>query len=212
MKKIKVISVVALLAMVTAVNAQVSLGIKGGVNMSNFWGDELTDKNLKMGFHGGIATDFEVTPGVAIQSGLFFTTKGAKFEKEYPVVGKVEFTSDAYYLQLPLYFAYKVDVMPGTRIAFHAGPYAAYGIGGKQKVKNQWTDALRDVLGKPEMNTFDKDHGFKPFDAGIGFGVGAEFSHFLIDLGWDMGLVNISQSEKGNIKNQNAYLSVGFKF
>lgn len=52
----------------------------------------------------------------------------------------------------------------------------------------------------------------KPFDAGLGLGVGAEFSRFLVDVGWDMGLVNISNSSSGNVKNQNAYLSVGYKF
>ena len=53
---------------------------------------------------------------------------------------------------------------------------------------------------------------YKPFDAGLGLGVGAEFERFLVDIGWDMGLVNISNNTDGNIKNQNAYLSVGYKF
>ncbi|MBZ4657411.1 MAG: outer membrane protein beta-barrel domain, partial [Methermicoccus sp.] len=35
---------------------------------------------------------------------------------------------------------------------------------------------------------------------------------FLLDLGWDMGLVNISRIDDGNIKNQNAYLSIGYRF
>ena len=45
--------VVAMLSQVTAVTAQMNLGIKGGVNMSNFYGDEIDDKNVKIGFHIG---------------------------------------------------------------------------------------------------------------------------------------------------------------
>ena len=82
----------------------------------------------------------------------------------------------------------------------HAGPYAAYGIGGKMKA------------GPLSINTFDKDLGFKPFDAGLGLGVGAEFGPILVDVGWDMGLTNISRASSGNVKNQNAYLSLGYKF
>lgn len=39
-----------------------------------------------------------------------------------------------------------------------------------------------------------------------------EFGPVLLDLGWDMGLVNISNRDNGDVKNQNAYLSVGYKF
>jgi hypothetical protein len=90
---------------------------------------------------------------------------------------------------------------------FHAGPYAAYGVGGSRKL-----DA--GELGSLEVDKIFGDgmSQYKPFDAGLGLGVGAEFGPILVDLGWDMGLVNISNTSNGNVKNQNAYLSVGYKF
>lgn len=212
MKKMRFSLIAAMLVFVTVASAQVNLGVKGGVNMSNFYGDELTDKNAKVGFHIGLAVDYEFAYNMAIQSGLFFTTKGAKYETDIPVVGNIKAITNANYLQLPVHFAYKLDVTPGTRIVFHAGPYAAFGVGGKRKIDNQWTEALEDLFGSPDIKTFDKDYGFKPFDAGLGLGVGAEFGRIILDLGWDMGLVNISRSSNGNIKTQNAYLSVGYKF
>ena len=94
-----------------------------------------------------------------------------------------------------------MDVTPETRIVFHAGPYLAYGVGGKIK------------FGNSSINTFNKDSGvFKPFDAGAGVGIGAEFGNIIVDLGWDMGLTNISRAAKGSVKTQNAYLSLGYKF
>jgi hypothetical protein len=202
MKKIKLMLVLALFAMVTAVSAQVSLGVKGGINMSNLYGDELDDENVKIGFNVGLLADIDFSFNSAIQTGLFFTTKGYKYDS-----GNLDYTENLMYIQLPVHYAYKIDVTPGTRVVFHAGPYAAYGVGGSRKL-----DA--GELGSLEVDKIFGDgmSQYKPFDAGLGLGVGAEFGPILVDLGWDMGLVNISNTSNGNVKNQNAYLSVGYKF
>ena len=206
MKKIKLSLVVALLAMVSLVGAQnTSFSIKGGLNMSNFYGDELSDKSMKAGFHAGIGADFEFTPNMAIQTGLFFSSKGAKYTTDF-LDSELDVTAN--FIQLPLHLAYKIDVMPGTRVVLHAGPYIAYGVSGKAK-----GGILGETLGKSD--TFDSDFGLKNFDSGLGLGVGAEFGPILVDIGWDMGLVNLSRAEGKygeEIKTQNAYLSVGYKF
>lgn len=201
MKKLKVTLLTVALMVAAVASAQVSLGVKGGLNMSNFYGDKLTDKNMKLGFHVGLAADYEFTPGMAIQSGLFFTTKGAKVVYDFPIIGQVDGTVNSLNLQIPVHFAYKQEVTPGTRIVFHGGPYVAYGVGGKI---SSGDTKLGDTFGDKGL--------LKPFDAGLGLGVGAEFGPMLVDLGWDMGLVNIANFDGGNMKNQNAYLSVGFRF
>ncbi|SEA05243.1 Outer membrane protein beta-barrel domain-containing protein [Porphyromonadaceae bacterium KH3R12] len=205
MRKMKFSLIAAMLIMVTAASAQVNLGVKGGVNMSNFYGDELDDKNVKIGFHVGLAADYEFMYNSAIQTGLFFTTKGFKAENTDL---DAKYTENLMYLQLPVHYAYKLDVSPGMRIVFHAGPYAAYGVGGSRKA------SVGNISGEWDVDKIfgDGNRQYKPFDAGLGLGVGAEFGPILIDLGWDMGLVNISNVSDGNIKNQNAYLSVGYKF
>lgn len=202
MKKIKLMLVLALFAMVTAVSAQVSLGVKGGINMSNLYGDELDNENVKFGFNVGLLADIDFSFNSAIQTGLFFTTKGYKYDS-----GNLDYTENLMYIQLPVHYAYKIDVTPGTRVVFHAGPYAAYGVGGSRKLDT-------GELGSLEVDKIFGDGmlQYKPFDAGLGLGVGAEFGPILVDLGWDMGLVNISNTSNGNVKNQNAYLSVGYKF
>ena len=206
MKKMRLTAVVVMLAIVTAVSAQMSLGIKGGVNVSNLvYDDEVDDKNPKIGFNIGLAADFDFAPSVALQTGLFFTTKGFKAVNE---TIDAEYTENLMYVQLPVHLAYKMDVMPGTRIVFHAGPYAAYGVGGSRKA------TVGDLTSEWDVDKIfgDAARQYKPFDAGLGLGVGAEFGAMLIDLGWDMGLVNISNGDNGSVKNQNAYLSVGYKF
>ena len=206
MKKLKLSLVIVLLSIVSFAGAQTpSFSIKGGLNMSNFYGDELSDKSMKTGFHLGVGADFEFAPNMAIQTGLLFSSKGAKYTTD---ILNSELDVTANFIQLPLHFAYKIDVMPGTRVVLHAGPYIAYGVGGKAKVNMAGESIL-------ESDTFDSDFGLKNFDSGLGLGVGAEFGSILVDIGWDMGLVNLSRAEGRygeSIKTQNAYLSVGYKF
>ncbi|NLZ73844.1 MAG: PorT family protein [Bacteroidales bacterium] len=204
MRKLKLSLVIVLLSMVSLVGAQTpSLSVKAGLNMSNFYGSELSDKNMKVGFHAGIGADFDFAPNMAIQSGLFFTSKGAKYTTD---IENTELNANANFLQLPVHFAYKIDVMPGTRIVLHAGPYIAYGIGGKTKAGSIEVDTFKDDAFLDVLN------GLKPFDAGLGLGVGAEFGRILVDLGWDMGLTNLSRVSLYDVKTQNAYLTLGYKF
>lgn len=206
MKKMKLSLIAAMLVLVTVANAQLNLGVKGGVNLSNFSGD-LEEADAKVGFHVGLAADYEFMYNHAVQTGLFFTTKGAKAsDAAFGASGKVTMTP--MYLQLPIHYAYKLDVSPGTRLVFHAGPYAAYGVGGKTKIKA----SVGDISGEDSFDVFGDDGFLKRFDAGLGLGVGAEFGPILVDLGWDMGLVNIADNKDIDIKTQNAYLSVGYKF
>lgn len=200
MKKLRISLVVAMLAIVTVASAQMSLGIKGGLNMSNFTGKNASDiYKSKIGFNVGVAADYEFMPNMAIQSGLFLTTKGANFKK----VDKASI--DLMYLQVPIHLAYKVDVTPGTRVVLHAGPYVAYGVSGKAKYDGKSFDLFKEyeILGT-------KYSAMKRFDAGLGIGAGAEFGPLLLDLGWDFGLVKLN--DNSDLKNGNAYLSVGYKF
>ncbi len=217
MKKIKLSLITAFLAMVTMVSAQsASLNIKGGLNLSNFYGENLSDKNMKPGFHIGVGTDLEFVHNVSLQTGLYFSAKGAKYNYYSKLTDDVEFDVSANYLQLPIHLAYKIDVKPGTKLVLRGGTFLAYGIGGNRKISNYRPD-LEFIFGKQDLNSFDKNHGLKRFDTGVGLGIGVEFSYLTVDLGWDMGLVDLAKENKAivikqTVKTQSAYLSVGYKF
>lgn len=219
-KKLKLSLVIALLGMASLVSAQsAALHLKGGLNMSSFYGKNLSGKDVKPGYHAGIALDLEFADDISLLTGLYFTSKGAEYTTNIPAgVGDIEYSVTANYIQLPIHLAYKIDVTPGTRVFFHAGPYFAYGVGGKRTIESGFTNDLKQFFGEQEVNTFDKDFGYKPFDLGVGIGVGAEFGIISIDLGWDMGLKDIARSIKDmpvykpKKKNHSAYLSIGYKF
>ena len=213
MKKIKLSLLAVALMIATAASAQVSFGIQGGANLSNIMhSEDLVSTNAKFGFNAGILTDIGLTHNMGIRSGLFFTTKGFRMPEYTVSIGEGSITTPAIttnlmYLQIPVHFAYKVDVAPGTRVVFHGGPYVAYGIGGSSRANGE----------KINNEAVCGDDGFKPFDFGLGIGVGFEFGRILTGIGWDMGLLNIANNNgNGNsgpsVRNQNAHLTVGFRF
>lgn len=182
-----------------SVNAQdksTIFGVKAGLNLSNVGGD-ISESDAKIGFNVGVTLDYSFTPEFYLLTGLELTTKGFK-------VDLVDATSNLMYLQLPVHVGYKLPVAETTKIVFHAGPYVAYGIGGKTKATNT-------EYGKISANSFSTG-GYKEFDFGLGLGVGAEFGKFGVGLGYDFGLINVVDMDGVSVRNMNGYLTVGYKF
>lgn len=244
MKTIKIILFTAAFLIGINTNAQfnpISFGIKGGMNLSTYAGD-LDGTKSKVGFHAGLTMDINLPSNFYIGSGLEFTTKGFK-DYELFKSGNVKATLDgsgnAMYLQIPVHLGYKIDVAPSTKIVFHAGPYFAYGIGGKMQFDkvtlkegsnsvtigfNELFDMLEEAgyeidgeITQSDIDELSKKHdtfgddGMKRFDVGIGVGAGVEIWKFTAGIGYDFGLSDIGR-EGIKVNNRNGYISVGYKF
>ena len=211
--KTNLIIIALLLAMgIQAQDKPLTFGVKAGVNLSNFSGD-VEDNKAKPGFNVGVTVDYALTSDLYLLSGLEFTTKGAKSEYEETEQGvkvNVTATANPMYLQLPVHLGYKIGISENTKIVLHAGPYLAYGIGGKLKEEAKANVAGVNANVSADTDFFGKE-AFKNFDFGLGLGAGVEFGKINAGLGYDLGLANISR-EDGKLRNMNAYLTVGYKF
>lgn len=205
MKTIKTLLFAAALFIGINANAQLGLGIvpfsfgiKGGVNMSNFGGDP-KDTDARAGWNAGLTFDLSLPANFYLASGVELTTKGAKYKVD-GIDDKI--SASPLYIQLPVHIGYKINVAPMTRIVFHGGPYWAYGIGGK----NKWNGEKHDFFGKDEGEIAKRN------DFGLGIGAGVELWKFTAGVGVDFGLLNISRVDNFNVKTQNSYFSLGYKF
>jgi hypothetical protein len=96
------------MAMAMTANAQLQWGVKAGLNVSSYheYDDDLSNK---AGFHVGVATQYLFTPQVGIETGLYYSTLGAKStweEKGGSYSYKEETTINPSYLQLPVSVLY----------------------------------------------------------------------------------------------------------
>ena len=214
MKKLILTSILAVLLpsfCLSNLNAQekkITFGVKAGLNLSNMHGDGESG-DAKLGFNVGATVDVALTPDWFFRTGLELTTKGLKENGEITLDGDQYFDADVtfnpMYLQVPIHIGYGLDVSETARLSFFAGPYLAYGVGGKVKIKEKSS-------GVEISNNIFQSGAMKEFDLGLGGGIGLDInSKIALTLGVDFGLANVSDAG-GTIKNRNGYLSVGYKF
>lgn len=195
-------------------------GVKTGMTLNSGSVDiDFVDQKTRLGFLVGATVDYALTNDFYLQSGLFFMTKGAKIVIDTDVL-RGEITVNQMYLQLPVTAAYKLSVNDNLKIVFNAGPYVAYGIGGKTKLGGSLDIPSLELNLSDKFNSFGDD-ALKRFDFGITAGVGAEFGKIAVGVNYDLGLIDIADYEKRfkiitdeniNYKNHGAVFTIAYKF
>lgn len=191
-----VLPVLLLTCIAAASYSQTSFGVRGGVNFQNLNGkDDAGDKlenKLKTGFNVGVTADIPVVaPDYFVQTGLLFSTKGAKFDFN-------NVKANISYLEVPITFLYK-PILGQGHLLVGVGPYVGFAVGGK-------------------FDDTDIDFGedIKRFDAGGNLLFGYEFTRKLsAQLNAQLGLVNLLPDENGSdatLKNTGFGVSLGYRF
>ena len=151
------------------------------------------------GIRAGVTVDIPLADEFYIGTGLLYSGKGGKAKNS-------DAKTTLSYLELPIHFMFKPEVGSG-RLVLSAGPYLAYGLGGK----------IKDT-GFGDFNVYDDESLLakqKRFDAGVGINVGYEMPMGLyFGLNTDLGLVNTADNTNNDrkFKNTSFGVSVGYKF
>jgi len=186
MKKILLVSVVMLLAVSVAFS---QFGIKGGINLGNFRGDDKSvnptefdpsltglpklDPKTRLCLVGGISYRIKLIAGLSIQPEVMYVQKGSKYELSqtiggYTGTGKVTMKGD--YLDIPLLLKFNLPI-PAFSPYIEGG--ASYGIllGAKVKMETESNypgaqstsdeEDIKDQLKKGELS----------FIVGVGFDI-----------------------------------------
>lgn len=226
----KLLLVVLLFTTVCDLKAQeINWGARVGMNISKFGGDsEWDDYKSKIGFHLGVAADYELKESLFLESGLYLTTKGAKF-KEGGFKDKYNVT----YLQLPILATYKYDLGNDLKLHGKIGPYFALGLAAKNKMSGDfdwddddydWSDYslmtkaggyddYNDSSDDDKVKGFGEDKtGLKRGDIGLLFGIGISKGNYYLGLNYELGLSNISAYDEGKAKTRSFNISLGYNF
>jgi len=210
-----------------SVSAQVRPGIKLGYNlggvMADYRGVNTSEErkktagdpdnfHIKSGFQVGMIADCPINDVLAIQPGARFSMQG--FMDKYTSNGKVTRKYSLYYLQIPVYAQYRWNVYEETNVLFQAGPYAGFGLFGRQSyIRNGKSESLTDALKKITFGNGTANDIQKRIDYGIGVGAGIEFYRFQMMLAYDFGLNKVPfnkdvKSGRCNIDMRNHNFSV----
>jgi len=200
MLKRNTILLFALAAITVSVHAQIRPGIKLGYNFGGVMADYRGDKtpedlkktagdpgnfHMKSGFQGGLIVDCPISDVLAIQPGARFAMQG--FMDKYTSNGEVIRKFSLYYLQVPVYIQYRLNVYEDTNVLFQAGPYAGMGLFGRQSFNRKGKS--QELSDSQKKITFGVDNDIQnAFDYGIGAGVGIEYNRFQLMFAYDFGL------------------------
>ncbi len=190
MKKFLMTAVLGMFAL--AGFSQVKWDAKFGMNFSNM--TKFEDTKALPGFQLGVGMDYGFSENWSLQSGLMISSKGYKVKE-----GEYKETTRPIYLDIPILAAYKFNISDNTKFVINAGPYLAFGLGGKNKVDG--VDESEKVFG---------DNGWNRFDLGIQYGIGLELSdRYLINLTGQNGFICPWDTEDGEDKPKNMTFSIG---
>lgn len=183
-------------------------GIKAGVNIPNYhYSDIDFDTKSSTNFHVTAYLDAPISSNFYIQPGISLQGKGAKFAEGEFFGDNYKITQNTMWLEIPVNAVAKFHTGYAGNFYIGAGPYAAFGLSGKNKVTSgSDSNDLGDFK-------FGKDEDQKSFDAGINFLAGYQLSSGLtIGAGYGLGLTDIAPNNTASYKQNNRVLSfsVGF--
>ncbi|MDP3682238.1 MAG: porin family protein [Flavobacterium sp.] len=184
-KKLIFASLVITFMTLTNANAQDSaskFGVKGGVNFSNLYTEDVDDNNVLTGFNVGFFAKLPISNNIALQPEISYTGKGAELVYNNSLVsGTAQFKLD--YIEVPLLLV--VNVTKNFNI--HAGPYAAYMVSAKTTNKS-------DSGSYNFEDNIDTDD-FNKFDAGLAGGVGIDLEPVSFGVRYNYGLTKIGKED-----------------
>jgi hypothetical protein len=181
-------------------------GIKGGLNLTSLYVDNVSSEHMKAGFNAGIFAKLPITNGFSIQPELLYSVKGARDTYNNIVEGSGEYQFNLGYVELPLLAVVNLS----RNFNIHAGGYAAYLV--SANVKDVNSDG--SVNGATDLNA----DNFKRWDFGLAGGAAFDIENFTLGARYNYGLTNIGKSGTlsgdltENSKNAGLSIYVGFGF
>jgi len=185
MKKILLVTALAVFGF-SNVNAQeIKFGVKGGLNFANLKGDNTSNLEPVTAFNFGVMSEISITDKFSFQPELMYSGQGFSFKNDKNPVALS-------YINLPLIGKYYVT----KGLSLEAGPQIGYLVGADYDGVN-----VKDDYKKLDFGA-NVGLGYK-LDNGINFGVR-----------YNLGLSNINdvQGDSDKIKNNVLQVSLGYFF
>ncbi len=177
---------------------------KVGINSSNMSVEDLwtVDNHTigakrKWGFVGGVEAEYHAWQQIGISAGAFYANEGYTYG-DIEDLGKV--TQTLHFINIPVLVNFYIEpnILPG--LALKAGVEFGYLISGKYK------DAKTSLT-----NTAD----YKRFNISIPAGISYSYKHFVADLRYNIGLMNMCNKVvevEDSWKTNSLWFTIGYQF
>lgn len=195
------------LCMILPANAQVNLGVLGGLNLANINVDppmEGIELSNRIVFVVGGVLDYRLSKYSTLRLEPMYLQKGVKFETD-EAPGGVNYEFKSAYLEIPMMITYTF-VIQKIKPYLIAGPTIGFCLSAKKDIS--WDNQHRDV---------DIKEGTKSIDFGLGLGAGLNVpigsNSIFLEARYVFGLTNVNEeSSDPEVKNKGIQIFAGLTF
>lgn len=166
-------------------------GVRFGGTIASINGDFDIGSRVGMTLGGVIGLRVSGSTPVFLESGLYYTQRGAK-DSDYEVTHNN--------LEIPLIIKYGFKATDEIALLPYVGPYFAYAVSADETCKNENLKVNHNI---PRVNR--KSMGFK-------LGCGAEYNKLYLELGYQFGVTNILDSDDFSAHNNAFFMNFGLNF
>lgn len=172
------------IAIASLTQAQVTFGVKGGLNLSSVKGKDVEGTSILPGFHFGVQAGIPLKDDLNLQPELFYSAEGAKMntvlqgDGDELIEGKANARLN--YLNLPVLLQYHHT----SGFFAQSGPQLGYLLSGKLKVKGESSD-IKDEFKKTSLS----------WVVGVGYYLSEQKIGF--NLRYNFGITKLGKAEDG---------------
>ena len=178
-------------------------GVRIGMTGATLSGDavEVKDLGSKVGLTlaGIIGLHISKTAPVFLESGLYYTERGAKKDK---------FSVSYNNLEIPVLVKYGLKATDEIALLPFVGPVFSYGISGKYKYSDGGTSV---EVGAFDEKKWPNGNALKRANMGFKLGCGAEYNNLYLEAGYQFGITDISKGDDG-IHSNALFVNFGVNF
>ncbi len=173
-------------------------GIRLGIDFADFSGSgsNVYSPRTGMTLGGIVGMRFSEETPICIESGLYYTQRGGIRNVGTNKSKTTERTSLSY-LEIPVLIKYGFMINDELAILPLVGPYFSLGVGGK-------------IMNRDEnMSESSYSDRYNRLDMGFKLGCGAEYNHLYVELGYQLGVANISKDEMNAVHGNAWFINIG---
>lgn len=204
MKSTTILALIAVLSIAPCLSvharAEAAFGVKGGLTVSNWWGEDTAGEDMKAGFLGGVSLGHMFSDVFGFQTEILFHRKGIKDEYR-----GIDLTWNLDYLEIPILFKWVIPTQSAVSPGFIFGPALAFNLDSTLKGEYGGDTAEEDA----SDITSDIDLGVV-LGMNIGFDTGSAV--IIFDLRYTLGFMEVLDSGDAAIHNGAISFMAGVSF
>lgn len=192
-----------------SLNAQnVEFGLKGGLNLANFIGDNASgvDYKYRIWFNAGMHATYFLTDNFGIGGEVNYSGKGANYEETFDLIitkTNLEIKEKYDYITFPVLA--KARFGDKTKFFVSAGPYFGFLIADDVEIKI--------TSGGESIDTNDFKRDINSLDYGAAFSIGLQGKATILEFRYEMGINNIYDIDNSpDIKNGVLSINLGWVY